>query len=141
MKKTHGISNLKCQKSIPGSKPYYLADRGGLYLLVAPTGGKLWRWRYRFEGKEKQMALGKYPDVSLSEARVLHAKARALLATGVDPMTEKKTVKQQRKVKRSEDELAVRTAFTEFIQGLLASGFDLILIHKEIGKRRKSCQW
>lgn len=70
------LTNLKCQKSMPESKPYYLADRGGLYLLVAPTGGKLWRWRYRFEGKEKQMALGKYPDVSLAEARVCHAKAR-----------------------------------------------------------------
>jgi hypothetical protein len=87
------------------------------------------------------MAFGKYPDISIAQARVLHAKARMLLATGIDPMTEKKNAKQQSKMKRSKEEFAVRTAFTEFIQGLLASGFDPILINKEIGKRRKLCQW
>jgi hypothetical protein len=141
MKKTHGISNLKCIEAVPRSMPYHVVDRGGLYLLVTPAGGKLWRWRYRFEGKEKQMAFGKYPDISIAQARVLHAKARMLLATGIDPMTEKKNAKQQSKMKRSKEEFAVRTAFTEFIQGLLASGFDPILINKEIGKRRKLCQW
>ncbi len=51
----------------PTDKPYKLADGGGLCLLVPPSGAKLWRWRYRFDGKEKMMALGEYPLVSLKE--------------------------------------------------------------------------
>ena len=65
-------SNLKCQKALPKSKAYRVADRGGLALLIKPEGGKLWRWRYRFDGKMKQMGLGKYPDVSLADARLRH---------------------------------------------------------------------
>ena len=110
------LTNLKCQKSMPESKPYYLADRGGLYLLVAPTGGKLWRWRYRFEGKEKQMALGKYPDVSLAEARVCHAKARALLATGVDPMAVRKEAKEVKKAECAEEEKTATDCFEYLVR-------------------------
>ena len=91
------LSNLQCSKAKPDAKPYRLSDRGGLFLLVAPTGGKLWRWKYRFDGKERLMAFGKYPDVSLAQARLLHAKARALLATGVDPMAERKEAKQEKR--------------------------------------------
>ncbi|MFP5204897.1 MAG: tyrosine-type recombinase/integrase [Acidobacteriota bacterium] len=69
---------------------YRMSDGGGLYLLVTPAGGKLWRWKYRFEGREKLMTFGSYPDVSLSLARERHAAARKVLATGVDPMAERK---------------------------------------------------
>ena len=71
-------------------KPYKLADSGGLCLLIAPSGAKLWRWRYRFEGKEKMMALGEYPDVGLAAARERHVAARKVLAAGIDPMAERK---------------------------------------------------
>lgn len=71
-------------------KPYKLADSGGLCLLVAPSGARLWRWRYRFEGKEKMMALGEYPIVSLAQARERHLSARKILAGGIDPMAERK---------------------------------------------------
>lgn len=74
-------------------KPYRLSDSGGMYLWLTPAGGKLWRWAYVFEGKEKLMALGKYPDVSLSMARERHADARRLLASGVDPMAQRKAKK------------------------------------------------
>ncbi|SDF02368.1 tyrosine-type recombinase/integrase [Terriglobus roseus] len=74
----------------PAAKPYKLTDGGGLCVLVTSSGSKLWRWRYYFEGKEKMMALGEYPLVSLKEARDLHFAARKALAGGVDPMEERK---------------------------------------------------
>ncbi len=74
----------------PDSKPYKLADGGGLCLFVAPTGAKLWRWRYRFDGKEKTMSFGEYPVVTLKDARERHYAARKTLAAGVDPMAERK---------------------------------------------------
>ena len=74
----------------PGQKPFKVYDRDGLFLLVNPGGSKLWRWRYRFDGKEKLMALGEYPLVNLSQARELHFAARKTLVTGVDPMAERK---------------------------------------------------
>lgn len=74
----------------PGRKPFKVYDRDGLFLLVNPSGSKLWRWRYRVEGKEKLMALGEYPLVGLGQARELHFAARKTLAAGVDPMAERK---------------------------------------------------
>src|SRR5580704_7511342 len=61
--------------------------------LSRPPGGKLWRWKYRFEGAEKLMSFGGYPDVSLIDARERHGAARKLLASGVDPMTQRKADK------------------------------------------------
>ena len=64
------------------SKAARLFDEKGLYLEVAPSGGKLWRVKYRFGGKEKRLALGVYPDVSLKQARTQRDEARKLLAGG-----------------------------------------------------------
>jgi len=86
----------------PAGKPYKMADGGGLCLLVAPSGAKLWRWRYYFEGKEKMMAFGEYPVVSLKDARDLHFSARKTLAAGVDPMAERKA-EAEAKQKETED--------------------------------------
>jgi integrase len=74
-----------------------LSDSGSLYLWITPSGGKLWRWAYKHEGKEKLMSFGKYPDVSLVLARERHAEARKLLATGLDPMAQRKAVKTAEK--------------------------------------------
>ena len=87
------LTDTEIRRSRPGNDPYRLTDGRGLYLQVAPTGGKLWRWKYRFEGKEKLMALGQYPDVPLAEARERHAEARRMLASGVDPMAMRKAEK------------------------------------------------
>jgi hypothetical protein len=70
-----------------------LSDSGSLYLWVTPAGGKLWRWACKHEGKEKLMSFGKYPDVPLVQARERHIEARRLLAGGLDPMAERKSVK------------------------------------------------
>lgn len=79
------LTDTACRNAKPGDKPRKLADAGNLYLLVQPTGSRLWRWNYRFDGKQKTMAFGKYPEVSLSEARSRRDEARALLASGLDP--------------------------------------------------------
>lgn len=83
-----GIKNAK-----PRAKPYKLADGSGMYLEVAPSGGKWWRLKYRFGGKEKRLSLGVYPDVSLKDARDRRDEARRLLAGGTDPSENRKAQK------------------------------------------------
>lgn len=85
-----GLTIKEIDGAKPCDKPYKLADGGGLCLLIAPSGAKLWRWRYRFDGKEKMMALGEYPLITLKEARERHSEARKALANGIDPMVERK---------------------------------------------------
>lgn len=80
-------------------KPYKMGDTGGLFLLVQPSGGKLWRLKYRIHGKEKKLALGVYPTVSLADARKRRDDARAELADGKDPGREK----QRKRVQAQED--------------------------------------
>lgn len=87
------LTDTTIRKAKPRDAAYRLSDGGGLYLLIAPAGGKLWRWKYRFDSKEKLMSFGSYPDVSLSSARERHLEARKLLATGTDPMAERKAEK------------------------------------------------
>ena len=79
------IRNAKAQP-----KPYKMADARGLFLLVQPSGGKLWRLKYRIGGKEKKLALGRYPDVCLKDARARCAAARSMVADGTDPSDAKK---------------------------------------------------
>lgn len=88
------LSDVAIRKIKPGAKPRKLADGGGLYLLLNPTGSKLWRWKYRVQGREKLLALGAYPAVSLSAAREACAAARRKLSEGVDPSAERKEAKQ-----------------------------------------------
>src|ERR1700676_3311974 len=107
------LTDLKCRKAAPKAKPYRLADSGGLHLLVTPFGGKVWRWKYRFDVKQKQMAFGKYPDVPLSEARLRHAQARALLASGVDPMAARKESNEQKRVGHIEPEKPTGLTFED----------------------------
>jgi hypothetical protein len=92
------ITDTEIKRAKPEQKPYSMSDSGGLHLVISPAGGKLWRWKYRFEGKEKLMALGKYPQVPLAMARERHSEGRRLLATGVDPMAQRKAVKTAERV-------------------------------------------
>lgn len=87
------LSDIAVRKSIPESKAYKLSDGGGMYLEVMPNGSKYWRLKYRYNGKEKRLALGVYPDVSLALARDRMQDARALLAKDIDPSENKKAVK------------------------------------------------
>jgi len=87
------LTDTEIRRSKPGDKPYKLSDGGGLHLMVTPSGGKLWRWKYRFEGAEKLMALGRYPEITLADARERRDAARKQLAKGIDPMAERKAEK------------------------------------------------
>ena len=80
--------------SRPKDKPYKLSDGGGLYLLVNPNGSRYWRLKYRIAGKEKLLALGVYPDITLAVARQQRADAKKVLAAGGDPGQEKQEEKQ-----------------------------------------------
>ncbi|MDQ6647741.1 MAG: Arm DNA-binding domain-containing protein, partial [Pseudomonadota bacterium] len=92
------LSDLAIRKAKPAAKPYKLADGGGMYLLVNPTGSKLWRWKYRVAGKEKLLALGAYPEQSLIAARAACAEARSKLKQGIDTSAERKKAKQTQAV-------------------------------------------
>ena len=87
------LTDTEARKAKSTAKPYKLADSKGLYLAVMPAGGKLWRWKYRVDGKEKLMALGGYPEVSLAEARERRDDARRLLGGGIDPMERRKALR------------------------------------------------
>ena len=87
------LSDTTLRTAKPQAKPHKMADGGGLFLLVAPTGGKWWRYSYRFDGKQKTISLGIYPDISLKDAREKHANARKLLAQGINPAEIRKAVK------------------------------------------------
>lgn len=87
------LTDTAIRKAKPTDKPQRMFDGGGLYLEVAPAGGKLWRWKYRHGGKEKRLALGAYPAVTLADARERHAEARKLLAAGIDPSEQRKAEK------------------------------------------------
>jgi integrase len=82
------VSNAK-----PETKTYNLSDGGGLYLLVKPNKTKAWRFNYRFNGKQKTLAIGVFPDVSLKAAREKHKEARESLANDIDPSSQKKAMK------------------------------------------------
>ncbi|MFT4078717.1 tyrosine-type recombinase/integrase [Rhodomicrobium sp.] len=79
------LSDFKIRTTKPTERDFKLSDSDGLYLLVRPNGSKLWRMNYRHLGKNKTLAIGKYPDIALSAARDKRAEARRLLAEGVDP--------------------------------------------------------
>ena len=81
-----------------GEKPYKKADSKGLYLEVFPNGSKLWRAKYRMAGKEKRLAFGAWPDISLAKARNLHEAARRKLTDGIDPGLERKKAKVAAKI-------------------------------------------
>jgi integrase len=84
------LTDTEVKRSRPTDKPYKLTDGRGLFLLVKPNGAKLWRYKYSFAGKEKLMALGAYPVVTLAMARDRHLDARRVLSSGSDPMEARK---------------------------------------------------
>jgi hypothetical protein len=71
------LTNIECRNARPRDKSYKLADAHGLYLFVATTGTRSWRWKYRWQGKERKLTFGLYPEVSLADAR----EARTRLAS------------------------------------------------------------
>ena len=91
------LSDTAVRTAKPRERAFSMPDGAGLYVWVTPAGGKLWRWGYKYSGKEKLMSFGKYPDVSLAMARTRHGDARRLLASGFDPMAQRKADKTAQK--------------------------------------------
>lgn len=92
------LNNLQCKNTKAADKPVKLADGGGMFLHVMPNGNKYWRLKYRYLGKEKLLALGVYPRVTLQEAREKRDQARKLLDAGHDPSEKKKLDRHEKKV-------------------------------------------
>ncbi len=97
-RKIQPLTDVQVRTAKPIDKPQRLFDGAGLYLEISPSGGKLWRLKFRIDGKEKLLALGAYPAVGLKEARGKRDEARKLIAEGVDPAAHKKA----RKIAKSE---------------------------------------
>lgn len=89
------LTDAACRKALPGDKDRKIFDERGLYLLVRKSGSKLWRQKYRFASKEKLLALGPYPEVSLGQARAARDRALQMLRDGIDPSAEKQERKAQ----------------------------------------------
>ncbi len=87
------LTDAKIRAAKPTDKAYKLTDGAGMFLLVHPNGSRYWRLRYRILGKEKTLALGVYPEVSLSEARTKRDEARKLISEGIDPCEQKRVKK------------------------------------------------
>jgi integrase len=96
-KKVIPLSDLQVNKAKPGAKNYKLTDGAGLYLMVTPLGGKLWRFDYQMAGKRKTLSIGSYPEISLAKAREKRAEARELVAAGGDPCKAKLIAKIERR--------------------------------------------
>jgi len=103
-----GIRNAK-----PGAKAVKLTDGGGMFLLVTPAGGKLWRLKYRIDGREKLLALGAYPEIGLGEARRRREEARELIALGKDPSREKQREKARARTQAADTFKAICDEYCE----------------------------
>jgi len=101
------LTDIKVRTAKPTDKQYKLTDGSGMHLLVHPNGSKYWRLQYRFDGKQKMLALGVYPDVSLADARTRRDDARKLLANNIDPGDKKKSDKIEQEEARTFEQLAV----------------------------------
>ena len=124
------LTDIQIRQLGPREADYKKADGGGLYVFVQRTGSKLWRLRYRFNGKENVLSFGAYPAISLSRARELRAEAKALLAEGIDPSAHGKAEK------------ASQAALTEHTFAKISA--ELVAKHRKEGKAEitlKKKQW
>ena len=87
------LNDIRIRQAKPRDRDYKLTDYDGLHMLVRPNGAKLWRLAYRFGGKQKLLALGAYPAVTLAEARQARDASRKLIADGVDPCVQRRLEK------------------------------------------------
>ena len=102
-KRVMPLTDIQVKNAKKQPKEYKLSDGGGLHILITPSGGKLWRLQYRIEGKQKNIAFGAYPYISLADARQLREDARKLIANGIDPNAVKKAQKHQEEIQSDSD--------------------------------------
>lgn len=121
------LTDLQVSKAKAKKKPTSLFDGGGLFLLVTPSGGKLWRFKYRFDGKAKKLSFGPYPEISLTDARSRREEARKQLAHGVDPGAVRRAQKQAETEERETFEIIAREWHTKFTPTWTGGHSDTII--------------
>lgn len=135
------LNEMKVRNAKPKDKFYKLADSEGLYLHVTEKGNKLWRFKYRYDGKQKLLAFGKYPEISLLDARKRRDKARRQLANGIDPGALRKAQKQAKAEDTETFEVIAREWHNKFKHTWKPSHYERLLSRLErdvfphIGKR------
>ena len=105
------LSDVVIRNAKPGAKAIKMADGAGMFLLVTPAGGKLWRLKYRIDGREKLLAIGAYPEIGLSDARKRREEARALIAQGKDPSREKQRDKVRSRIQAADTFTAIANEY------------------------------
>jgi integrase len=125
------LNDIAIRSAKPKDKTFKLFDSGGLYLEISTAGGKYWRWKYRFAGKEKRLAFGVYPEVGLKAARKKRDDARYQLGKGIDPAQARKAEKISLAGAESFEAIA-REWHAKFSPGWVASHGDRILRRMEI---------
>ncbi|MCP5191186.1 MAG: integrase arm-type DNA-binding domain-containing protein [Pseudomonadales bacterium] len=122
------LTDTAIRKAKPGEKPVKMTDEKGLFLLLTPAGGKLWRLKYRYMGKEKLLALGAYPDVSLAEAREKRDAARKMLANEIDPGAHRKITRTMKAEQAANSfEAVAREWFAKYAPTWAAGHADKII--------------
>jgi integrase len=121
------LTDIAIKTAKHGAKPIKLFDERGLFLLLQPNGGKLWRLKYRIMGKEQKLSLGIYPDISLKQARKRCDEARTLLANGADPATVKL---EQERAKRRDAANTFKAIADEYIEKSAKEGRAAVTIGK-----------
>ena len=126
------LTDIEVKKAKTTDKPMKLSDGGGLFLLVQSNGAKYWRLAYRFTGKQKTLALGVYPDVSLKDARQQRDDARKLLSDDTDPGENRKAIKAAKSDRAANSfEVIAREWFAKKLPGWAKSNSDKILMRLE----------
>ncbi len=113
-RKTATLSDRECQTAKPTERQRAIFDGDGLFLLIKPNGGKYWRFKYRYDGKEKYLSFGTYPEISLLKARERREEARRQVAEGIDPGEIKKEAKLAEKAEEIKAALTFKTVALEW---------------------------
>lgn len=123
------LSDATIRAAKPAERPYKLSDSGGLFLWVAPTGSRLWRMKYRVDGREKLLSIGAYPAITLAKAREKREQAKALLADGIDPSRHKQEMKREAEIAASN---TFRIIGDELVEKLRREGRKEITLAKKV---------
>jgi integrase len=127
------LTDLAIKSAKPKEKSYKLADSGGLYIEISPSGGKWWRYKYRFDGKESRLSLGTYPDIGLKEARERHAIERKKLANGINPSASRKADKAEKALENANSfEVVAREWWGAHMKNKAASHKDKVIRRFEL---------
>lgn len=124
------LTEIKCKNAKPKEKPYKLTDGGGMYLEVMPNGSKYWRLKYRYQDKEKRLALGVYPVIPLLTAREDREEAKKLIKAGQDPSAAKKEARRHRALLSEHTFESIAREWHENRKARWSEGYKTSLLHR-----------